>query len=325
MMIRKLIENRNNFISKNMREMILVIIIILLGLFFHIATPIFGTVQNFTNMSNQTIMLLFMSMGMTYALIAGELDISVAALGSFSGMMCAWFLNLSHGNIPLSILAVLSIGLSVALINGLLTLKGNIPSFLVTLGMMVALRALEMKINQQRPIMISSDDFRLLFSAGYLGPIPVPIIYIGISFIVLYLILAKTRYGRYVYAVGSNEEACRESGINTFRIKLSVFIICSLLSTFAGILLSSRLMSGVQYSLRQGEFKAIIAALLGGCILQGGRGSLQGTVLGVTLLAILGNGLTHLGIDLQIQNIIQALLLLIILFVDNLIRSRQKV
>ncbi len=266
--------------------------------------------NNLMNIARQTAMTSIMAVGMTFVLSTGEIDLSFGSVVALSSILCALTLN-ATGSIILSIMAALLAGFSIGLINGLFVAKVGIPSFLVTLGMNGIVLGLARWVSNLQSIPINNDLFTFIFGSGDIGPIPVLFIWM-ISLAVLgQLVLKKTPYGRKVLATGGNKISAMYSGIKVPNIKISVMVVNGLMASLAGILYSGRL-HGARYTLGENDVMIVIAAaIIGGTSMNGGKGSVIGSLLGALIMGILNNGLILMGFSVDQQMIFRGLIIII--------------
>ncbi|MDF2636733.1 MAG: ribose transporter permease [Pelosinus sp.] len=263
--------------------------LLLLGLTLTILSDRFLTVNNLLNVTRQISINAIISVGMTLVILTGGIDLSVGSIVALTGSITAGLL-VGGQSIFLAILVGMLVGVTLGLCNGLLITRGRIPPFIATLGIMTAARGFTLVYTEGRPITGMGEGFRFL-GGGYIGGIPVPVIIMIIIFIATYIMLKKTRLGRYIYAIGGNEEAARLSGINTKKILLSVYALGGLLAGFSGIIMASRLNSAQPTAGISFELDAIAAVVLGGTSFAGGGGTIGGTLIGAFIIGILDNGL----------------------------------
>lgn len=297
------------------QEGILLLIIIVLGLFLSLKSPVFMTGRNIGVLLSVVSMTAISAYAMTMLMISGEVDLSVGSLQAVVGVVVMLVLNATH-NLALGIVVGLAIGAVVGLLNAAATLGLQINSLIVTLAMLNILRGLGYLITQA-----AVQNFHKMVSFnklgnGFLGFIPNPVIYMLVIFVVMLLIMSRTTFGRYVYAVGGNPRAAALSGIRTKSIKTIAFVTTGVAASISGIILLSRMNSGQNNAGFGFEMQVVAAALLGGTGLGGGAGSLVGTFLAVLLLAILNNGIILLGIHSNWQMIMNGLLILLAIFLD---------
>ena len=305
-------EHIPKFISKYGTLLAFVFLIILISLL----SPQFLKLPNIINILRQTSVNGIIAVGMTFVIITGGIDLSVGSLLALTSVVACSFAH--PGEYPL--LFPLAIGLVVGLfggfLNGFIIAKKHIAPFIVTLGMMTIARGLALVYTNGRPVINLSDNFNNI-GGGYLVGIPIPILVFGLVALFGFFILKYTRLGRYIYAVGGNEESARIAGINTKGIVMVVYTIMGFLSGLAGIVLSSRVMSGSP-AIGQGyELDAIAAVVIGGTSLSGGVGTIGGTVLGVLIIGVMNNGLDLLNVSSYWQQIVKGIIIIIAVLLDS--------
>jgi len=265
-----------------------------------IATMVKGTdflsVQNFMNILRNNSVIGIIALGMTFVIISGGIDLSVGSVLVASGAVIIMTMN-ATGSILLSILAGLIFGILVGLINGLIIAKGNVPAFIVTLGAMNIYRSVCQHFMKGGGFTSTSPTYKDI-SNGYLfDVIPLPIIYFLVCCIVMHLISKHTRFGRHVYAVGSNEKAAKLSAVNVDRVKILTYVTMAVCVVIAAIVETSRMNSiNATSSGHFYELDAIAAAVVGGTSMAGGRGSISGTFFGVLILGIMNNMMVLIGV-----------------------------
>lgn len=298
-----------------------ILALIILMVFVSILNPTFLQANNLMNLMRQLIINGFIALGMTFVILTGGIDLSV---GSTLAVTSAIFAGLLQNgmNTILAILIALGLGLILGLINGFLITKGKLAPFIVTLATMTIFRGLTLVYTDGRPIAGPKDNFAFQFlGKGQFFGVPFQVILFALAFLILWTILNKTALGRKIYAVGGNEKASFISGINIDKVKISVYVISSLMAVLSGLVLTSRLNSaqptaGVAY-----EMDAIAAVVLGGTSMTGGSGSLTGTLIGILILGVLNNGLNLLGVSSFYQQIVKGIVILIAVLID---RKRNK-
>ena len=285
----------------------------LLSLALALASDRFLTVANITNVLRISAINAIIAVGMTFVILTGGIDLSVGAIAALAAVIAAQLVQ-STGSALLAILLGLAIGVLLGIANGAITITLRIPPFITTLGMMTIARGLALAATQGRPITGFSEDFRFL-GAGTVGPIPVPIIAAAVVFILGYIALERTAFGKYVRALGNNPTAARLAGTNVNRITVAVYSVTGVLSALAGLLLIGRLDSAAPTIGLGYEFDAIAAVVIGGTSFSGGEGGLGGTLLGVLIIGVLNNGLNLLNVnalwELVVKGIVIAFALLI--------------
>lgn len=280
------------------------------------ATPNFFTSQNLLIVLRQVSINGILAIGVTYVIIAGGIDLSLGSVVALTGVIAATFAHPGEYPLMVPLLMALAAGVAVGGINGLVITQGRVVPFIVTLGMMTIARGLALVFSNGRPVTNLSPGFNFIGSGDLLF-IPMPILLFGLVVIGSYIILTYTRLGRYIYAVGGNEQAARASGINVNRVKLFAYIICSALAALAGIVLASRITTGQPNAGIAYELDAIAAVVIGGTSLLGGRGSVTGTVIGVLIIGVINNGLDLLNVSSYYQQIIKGAIIIMAVLVDR--------
>jgi ribose transport system permease protein len=287
-------------------------LLLLLGvmiIFFSTQSPYFFTIGNLLSMANQMVEVGLISIAMTVLIISGAIDLSVGSILGLSAIV----LGLSYQaglNIWLSVALALVSGLLCGGVNGLLIARYRMQAIVVTIGTMVMLRGVIYVLSQGRPISGYPDGFYVL-GQGTVMDIPLNTILLVLLFVLAYLLMNRSRFGRYIYALGNNAEGLRYSGINVVSIRLSTFVLSGFLAAMAGVFLVSRLASAEAMSGQGIELDVITVVLLGGSSIAGGRGGLGGTVLGLLIIAVLRNGLDMMGVSVLFQNVMLGVLILI--------------
>jgi putative xylitol transport system permease protein len=218
------------------------------------------------------------------------------------------------------ILAGLAVGFLLGAVNGLLVARLSVAPFVVTLGMLSVARGLTFIYNDGMPIANLSKEFRFI-GQGMIGDIPVPVIVLGITFLIFWFILKYTTFGRYVYAVGGNERSAKTSGISTRRVIFAVYAISGLLSALAGQILAARTTSALPQAGIAYELDAIAAVVIGGTSLSGGVGTLSGTLIGALIIGVINNGLDLMGVSSYYQQVIKGTIIVAAVLLDA---SRKK-
>ncbi|MCP9747450.1 ABC transporter permease [Lacihabitans sp. CS3-21] len=276
----------------------------------------FLTVSNWTIIITQVSINALLAFGVTFVIITGGIDLSVGSIVAVAGVVAA--LLASQPDLPLivSIFGGLLAGLVFGLLNGLIITKSKIAPFIVTLGIMTIGRGLALILSKGRPISNLSDSFNFIGGGDIFG-IPFPIIILVIVFIISYLLLKNTVFGRYVYAIGGNEQAAWASGINVNKIKMAVYALCGTLAGLAGILLTSRITTGQPNAGAGFELDAIAAAIIGGTSTSGGTGTIAGTLIGALLIGVINNGLDLLNVSSYYQQVIMGAIIIGAVLLDS--------
>jgi len=280
-----------------------------------VVTDNFLTFTNLMNVMRQVSIIGIMAVGMTFVILTGGIDLSVGAVMALAGTIASGMM--AHGIDPIvSLLAGVAVGAGFGLFNGALVAFGGMPSIIVTLATMGIARGLALIYSGGYPIS-GLPGWVSWFGAGRIANIPVPVIIMLAVYFIAWVLLERTPFGRYVYAVGGNEQATRLSGVRVSVVKLAVFVIAGLATAISAIVLTGRLMSGQPNAGIGFELDAIAAVVLGGTAIAGGRGSILGTLIGAMLLAILNNGLNLLGIDPYVQNVIKGVIILLAVYISR--------
>ncbi len=305
-------------------EAVLLVCLIVLIVFFSLASDSFLTVRNITNVLGQASLAMVAGIGVGLLVISGEIDVSIGSLAGAVGIPLVVVMN-ATGSLELGIAAALALSLLVGVINGYLAAYVGINSLIATLGSMFVIRGALCLYTGQKAIPddLALESFYQLGNGRLLGTVPYPAI-IAVVLLVGFVYLMRHRpFGRKLYAVGGNPEVARLAGFNVKRVKFIAFVICSLLAGISGILLSSRLGSAVHVAGLGFEFQVVAAVVLGGVSLAGGIGSLAGVALGVLILYFLANGLGMLNIATEWQLVITGLIIIAAVAFDELKRRRK--
>ncbi|MDD1134038.1 ABC transporter permease [Pseudomonas shahriarae] len=284
-----------------------------------VASDNFLTASNLSNIGRQVSINAIIAVGMTCVILTGGIDLSVGPVMALSGTLTA---GLMVAGLPpgLAIGAGLLIGVAFGIGNGLFVAYLHMPPIIVTLATMGIARGFGLMYTDGYPISGLPEWFGFFGRQSLLG-IQVPILIMLVTYLVAYVLLQHTRIGRYIYAIGGNEEAVRLSGVRAARFKLLVYGISGLTAAIAGLVLTSRLMSGQPNAGIGFELDAIAAVVLGGASIAGGRGVIVGTLLGAMLLGVLNNGLNMLGVSPYVQSVIKGAIILLAIFIS---RQRHK-
>ncbi|HEX3635020.1 ABC transporter permease [Paraburkholderia fungorum] len=272
---------------------------------FSFASPWFLSIDNFLNIGRQTALVSIVAIGMTFVIIARQIDLSVGSSLALSGMSAALAMAYVGDNWIIGALAGIGTGAIVGAINGVVTTRLSIPSFLVTLGTLSAARGLALMVTTTRPVIITNDSFIAIFGEGDIAGVPVPIIWTLLAVIAGILLLHYSVFGRQIYAAGGNPTAALYSGINTRRVTTLAFILTGALAGLAALVLSARSHAARPDVVQGLELDVIASVTLGGCSLFGGRGFVLGTLLGSLIIGTLNNGLVLLGVSSSLQLVIK--------------------
>jgi ribose transport system permease protein len=294
--------------------------IIVLVIYFSLNSPVFFDTSNFVNIGRQTTLLAIAAFAMTFVILSGEIDLSIGAVASLIGMFTAIALRDGLPWFAAFAVALIS-GMLFGLLNGVITVIGRVPSFIVTLGTFSVARGIAFAITNRTAVPVNDESYLTIFAQADIGGIAIAVIYAALLFVVLHLLLTRTQFGTSVYAVGGNASAARLSGIPVARIKILVFMLAGLLVGIAAALQTARLASAPVEAARNLELDAIAAVVLGGTSFTGGRGSLVRTILGALLIGILNNGLQLTGVDSYVQLVIKGVIIVGAVLLDRWTRG----
>ena len=282
--------------------------IILLGIVFSTLSPYFLDIGNFSNILKQTAIVIVLSLGMTYVIVSAEIDVSIGGIMAFSAVLAGLAIN-TYG-LAAGVVVALVTGVLIGSLNGIITVRFGIPSFIVTIGMLGVMRGAALLVSDASPVVVRNGSVSAIFG-GTIAGIPNLILWsFGLAFVAA-VVLWKTKFGRHVYATGDSEQAAVYSGIDTNRVKILTLALSGLCAGMAGLLFIGRL--GVaRPDMGSGIELAVIAAvIIGGTSLFGGRGTILGTILGALLISVIDNGLTLLGFGQSWQQFIRGIVIII--------------
>ena len=286
-----------------------------------VLNPNFLTTNNLLNVLRQTSTNLYLALAMTMVIILGGIDLSVGSVMAVSGVVTAMLVALFDVPLFIAVAAGLLVGILFGALNGYVAATTVIPPFIITLATMNIGRGAAYVLTDGQPVRVMSDAFNFIGS-GYIGGVlPTPVLYSIIFVILCYLIMNKTKMGRYIYAVGGNPEAARFSGINIQRVKFFAYTFSGFMAGFAGIVLASRMFSGQPTAGVAAELDAIAAVVLGGTSMTGGYGRIGGTVIGALIIGVLSNGLNLIGVSSFWQYIVKGIVILIAVYADVIKRK----
>lgn len=304
---------RSGGLQSRLRQQIgVVIALLLLILVASLVSDRFLTVPNLLNILRQVAIVGILAMGQTFVILTAGIDLSVGAILGLSVVLFASLLE-GHGlavAIPLGLLA----GTLVGLVNGIGVAYARIPAFIMTLGMLSFARGLAFIHTGGTPIPILNEDYYYVGN-GYVLGMPIPALIFIATLIVSAIVLRLTPFGRCVYAIGSNEDAARLSGVPVRRYKMMVFVVCGFMAALAGMVFSSQLSVGTPIAGQGYELDAIAAVVVGGTSLFGGKGSVFGTFVGTLIIGILANILNLTGVDPFVQQLAKGALIVVAVYV----------
>ena len=260
-------------------------------------------------------MIAIVAVGQIFVILTGGVDLSVGSVVALNACVAVMLANANYSSILVFFVPVI-IGLLIGLFNGFLINEVKITPFIVTLAMLVTVRGLNYVITSGLIVVLTPEAIERfsIYGKGFVGPIPVPVIIMGIIFCIGYFILYRTKLGQYVYAVGDNEETTKLAGINIKMTKYFVYGICGMLAGLAGVIYGSRLSYGTPVLAGSFNFDSIIPVVMGGAVLSGGKGSLTNTIVSVIILGVLKSSMNMLNVSPFIQDGVRGVILLLAIY-----------
>lgn len=305
------------WLKRNLAAMIaLVFLVVVLS----ITTDTFLVSNNLISVLRQVCVNCFIAFGITCVLISGGIDLSVGSVVAAAGVIAVRLANLG---LPLwvSLGVALLFGAAIGLFNGYVISHTTLPPFIVTLSTQIIVRGISYILTGGQPAQCNNEAFNYMGTGSFLGA-PIPVLFVLMTFIILYFVVNRTSFGRHIYATGGNREAAKYAGVNTKWVQMRVYMISGTMAALAGVVLAARLYSG-QPSVGEGfERDAIAASVLGGTSFNGGIGTLGGTVIGVLIIGILNNGMNLLKINSYWQFVVKGIVILGAVYVDYLKKCR---
>jgi ribose transport system permease protein len=283
---------------------------------FSVTTTNFGTLDNFMVILRQTVLVGVATIGMTFVITSGQIDLSIGGVVALGSMTASLALKAGAGLFLSSLLAIV-VGIGFGYANGLLIAKVRMPSFLVTLGTSSIAYGIAQTITNQRPVTLFDPNFVLVWGNYMVGPVPMLVIWGLVAFGICYFIYQFTPFGNHIRAVGGNSTAARYSGINTKKVVTLVMLISGVLAGLCALLMSARVNQGRPDVGSTLAMDAITATVLGGTPFSGGNGSLPRAMIGALVLSVLTNALVILGVQTTVQSIIKGVIILIAVAVSD--------
>lgn len=309
------------YLKKNYGILLALLALILLMSF---ASDVFLTKRNLVNIFRQMSSYALLAFAISYCLIIGCIDLSIGANMAMSGIICAQMMTMFGCNFIVASLVAILVGMFCGFLNGFIVANTGMPPYIVTLAMQNVCRGAAYLLagGTGSAVKVNSDAFYQLGNGFIFGIIPIPVIIYLILGILLGVVLHYTVHGRHMYAVGGNKEAAMYVGVNIKKIQITTFIISGALAAIAGIISASRVYSG-QPSAGDGyESNAIAAAVLGGTSFNGGRGTIEGTIIGVLVIQVITNGLNLLEVSTYWQWVTKGIVIMLAVYVDTMKQKR---
>ncbi|OLP52845.1 sugar ABC transporter permease [Rhizobium rhizosphaerae] len=297
---------------------------LLLSGILSVSNEYFLTPGNISNVLLQTSINGILAIGMTFVILTRGIDLSVGAVVALSGIVAASFATTSAtaaipgGPYPavLALAIGVLVGVACGALVGTIVSRFSVPAFVATLGMLSAARGMTLIYGGGKPVPALTPDFRFI-GTGSVAGLPMPVVVLAVVFLVSWWVLSRTRFGRYIYAVGGNPHAANTSGIPVSRLRFSVYVISGGLSGLAGMILSARTGSALPQAGIAYELDAIAAVVIGGTSLSGGVGRITGTLIGALIIGVMNNGLDLMGIQSYYQQVLKGALIVGAVMLDQ--------
>ncbi len=308
--------NKKGMISDLLKKYAIILVLIAMCVFFTVMKPVFINIDNILQVLRNISISGIVAIGMTFCLISGGLDLSVGTIQGSSLIMAALLILQLNVPIILAIIIGMVAAVAIGIVNGVFINELNVPPFITTLATMEIFRGIIYVFTSAKSVYGFPQGFNT-FGQGVVFGIPIPVLVFGAIFVLGWLFLNRTTYGRYLYGVGNNAEVARLSGVNVKKVRYLVYAISAFLAGFSGIILLSRLNSGQPRAGIGLEFDAITAAVLGGVSISGGEGKLSGVLFGILIIGVLKNGLILMGVTEYYTMIITGLVLVGAVAIDT--------
>jgi len=287
--------------------------IVVIGIFLSFASPYFLKANNFVNIGNQIAINLIIAVGMTLVITRGGIDLSVGANVALTGIVVALYFSIAGDDpymIFLGLLLGIVVGAGIGLVNGFIINRLNVPPFITTLGTMVAFRGLALVLSNGRVLYGMPKEFESVFAGFVWGGIPKPVIAAIVTSMVGVFLLNNTTLGRYIKALGGNEQCVRVNGINIKRIKIIIYALGGAMASISGLALTSMMNAAEPIAGNFYELDAIAVVVMGGTNLMGGKGTVVGTILGALLLGVVRNGLNIMRVPPNYHQLVVGVIIL---------------
>jgi len=306
------------FVRMQIQQSLAFVTLVVLLIFFSIMSSVFFTWSNISGILLSTAVIGILALGTTFVIITGGIDLSIGTGMTLCAVMTAVSLTVWHVPFFIGVLVGVITGALMGAINGANVALLKLPPFIATLAMMLVAQGLALVISGVRPVYTSSiAGFKNIALGELIGSLPNAVLVLFVGAIIAYIVLSKTILGRYNYAIGSNEEATRLSGVNTSKWMILIYTFAGVFTGVAGVVIASRLDSA-QPQLGSGyELQAIAAVIIGGTSLLGGRGTIMGTLIGALVMSVLINGLRIISVETEWQTVVVGLVILIAVVTDS--------
>jgi putative xylitol transport system permease protein len=310
-------DTRRALIGRLLSQYGILLAFVILFVVLSFAHQNFLSTGNITNVLRQVSINGILAVGMTFVILTGGIDLSIGSVLAFAGIVAGMMVTGADPSNPaLAVLAAVAVGALFGAVNGILIARFKVTAFVASLGMLSMARGATLLVSDGRPVPNLSPDFRWL-GQGFVGPVPVPVIAFAMVFVIAWIVLRFTVYGRWIYAVGGNVRSARTSGIPTRTVVFSAYLIMGALAGFAGAILTARTTSALPQAGLGYELDAIAAVVIGGTSLIGGVGSVVFTLIGVLIIGVIGNGLDLMGVSSYYQQIVKGAIIVAAVLIDR--------
>ncbi len=298
------------------------LVLVAMVIFLLLASPTFRTIRNLINVLNQISINGIIAVGMTFVIISAGIDLSIGSMIAVASVVVGAVLNANSDNVIGAVLLAIAACGIIGLFNGFLIAKFDMFPFVVTLGTMLIARGTAYVISDGKSFVLKSELYKQIGQGKLFGLIPFSIIILIAIILIGHFLLSRTKYGQYVYAIGGNIHTAVASGVNVFKNKLLTYMMMGLFAGVAGVILTSRVNAG-QPSIGVGyELDGIAAVVIGGASLNGGIGTVHGTVVGILMIGIINNGMNLMGVSSFYQQIVKGFIILGAVILDITISRR---
>ena len=314
-------ETKDKPLRERLKRLLPYVSLVVLFVFLSVASPYFLTVNNLSSVVRQTTVITIMAIGMTVVIASGGIDLSVGSMVGLTGV-CGAMLVAREAMTPLALAGAVAVGVGCGLANGMVITLLRIPPFIATLGTLGIYRGVTLILTDGIPVANLKRDFGILATGNVAGVVPVPLLFMVAVAALVHFVLKYTRLGRYSYAIGSNAEAARCSGIPIGKYTAAIYALGGGLAGLAGMIEAARLVTGQPTAGEGYELRVIAAVVIGGGSLNGGQGTVLGTIVGSFIMGLLSNGCNLLGISPFLQQVIVGAVIVLAVTFDEFQRRR---
>lgn len=294
----------------------IIAVLVIISVILSFASPVFLTTDNLLSVLRQVSNNMYLALGMTLVIILGGIDLSVGTCVAMCGTLTAGLMVNQGMPMVLAIAVGLLLGTLAGFLNGLIIATFKVPAFIVTMSMMNVAKGVAYIYSGGRSIRVSNDVFTGIGTGKLFGVLPLPVVYMIVLIIIFIVVLNKTKFGTYIFAIGGNRESARLSGVPIKKVEIAVFTISGVLAAFAGIVLSARMYSG-QPGVGEGyELDAIAACTIGGVSTTGGVGTVPGVLVGVLVFELMKVALQFMNVNSSYTYIVQGLVIIVAVAID---------